>query len=204
MKKAIYFILFLSLPALGGTKTFLPPQFHIKFVKELQSILKKKKKSRGTLSYKYPGNIRIEQERPFKTIFVSNGERAWLYSAPLDPAKEAGEVIVLNPHKVPITRVLDELGRGLKSNEIYQVVREGATFTLNFNRKNKAKYQVEYVKIEMITPSAKDFRQAKALTVKTQNATERYELVQIDLSPPFPPGHFDFQVTEKMKVSESP
>ena len=197
----IFCVIFLfSLQA--HAKTFLPKTFQIKFTKELQSILKKKKKSEGTLSYQYPSKIRIEQLRPFKTVYVSDGTQAWLYSAPLDPQKERGEVTLLDSRKVPIARVLDGLRGGLKSNKMYQVSREGKMWTLTFNAKSREKYQVSSVVIEMNHPQAKSFKQIKTLTIVGKNSTEKYQLVDVDLSPSLAPQHFTFKVTKGMKVTE--
>ena len=200
MKRIIFFSLLISLQV--QAKAFLPKTFQVKFVKELKSILKKKKYSEGTLSYQYPSKIRIEQHRPFKTLYVSNGKKAWLYSAPFDPS-EKGEVTVLDSRKVPIARVLDSLRGELKSNRIYDVSRKGRILTLNFGPKSQKQYQVKSVVIEMAHPQAKDFKQVKSLTVKTPNATEKYQLVEINSSVPLAPDLFHFEVTKRMKVSNA-
>ena len=80
--------------------------------------------------------------------------------------------------------------------------KEGQNFILNFNEQSQKKYQVEHVKIEMKSPAATRFDQVKTLTVKSKSITERYELVEIALSPILPPTYFDFQITENMKVTE--
>ena len=201
MRETFYLALFFSLSSHVQSKAFLEKEFRIKFTKELKSILGKKKISEGTLTYQYPGKIRIEQQRPFKTMYISNGKQAWIYSAPFDPKKEKGEVSLLDPQRVPLTKVLDELKRGLRSNKMYHISKKDKALTLNFREISKKKYQVEYVKIEMNHPKAIGFSNMKALTIKTLNATERFEIIEIDLSPSLPHGHFDFKITEKMKVA---
>ena len=201
MRETFYFVLFFSLSFHVQSKAFLEKKFRIKFTKELKSILKKKRKSEGTLTYQYPGKIRIEQQRPFKTMYISNGKQAWIYSAPFDPKKEKGEVSLIDPRRVPLTKVLDELTKGLKSNKVYRISKKDKTLTLNFYGGNKKKYQIEHVKIEMNHPMATGFKNMKTFTIKTLNATEYFEIVDVDLSPSLPPGHFDFKITEKMKVA---
>ena len=199
--KGIFLSLSFSLSLLVEARTFLPAKLEIKFVKELKSILKKKKKSSGILSYQYPGQIRIEQHQPFKTMFISNGKKAWLYSAPLDATKEQGEVVILGPQKVPLMKILDGLRKWPRSNKTYTVSRQGKTLALNFN--TSPKQQIEYVKLEMADARTTDIRQLKTLTIKTKSATESYQVVEINRRPSFPPDHFNFKVTDKMQVTEN-
>ena len=200
-KLLIYF--FLLFPFVAYSKAFIPDRFQLLFVKELKSLLNKQKKSEGVLTYQHPGKIRIEQKKPFKTLYVSNGRQAWLYSAPLDPEREKGEVTVLDPQKIPLAEVLGSLRKGLVSNKIYSVSKQGAVYTLTFRPKSKEQYRVESVKVEMSSAHTAEFGGIKALTVKSENALEKYQLVEITTPPPFPPAHFDFKITDKMKVTEA-
>ncbi|MCY4643156.1 MAG: outer-membrane lipoprotein carrier protein LolA [Bacteriovoracales bacterium] len=196
-----------SLASLSSTssaaKTFLPSRFEITFTKELQSILKKKKESKGKMIYQYPNKIRIEQDRPFKTMYISNGQKAWLYSAPLDPRKEKGEVTILNPREIPITKIFTWLRKGPESNKIYKVSKKANVLTLTFHQKSRKRYQIEFVKVEMNHSKTDDFNQIKSLIIKTENSTERYKITAINPSPKIPSGYFDFKITEKMNVSEN-
>ena len=203
MEKILCFLWLLGLSAEAGPQMFLAKELRVKFVKELHSILKQRKKSQGTLTYRYPGQIRIEQHRPFKTSYISNGKRAWLYSAPFDPKKEKGEVTVLNPQTIPITKVLDSLRRGLRSNKLYQVSQKGSRVTLSFNQYYRKKYQLEYVALELKHPKAIDLKSVSRLTIKGSHTTEHFELVEVDFTPTLPPGHFNFKITDKMKVTEA-
>ena len=200
MKGFFYTACLILLSLSVDAKQFLPSKFRIEFVKELKSILKKKKMSKGVISYQYPGKIRIEQSEPFHTMYISNGEQAWLYSAPFDSEKEKGEVTLLNPRQMQLAKVFEQLRRGLKSNSVYEVTKKDRLFTLNFNEKSKQKYRVDFVQIQMGSARATRFDQVEVLTIKTQNATEKYKIAEVDLAPSFPSAHFNFRVTKGMKV----
>ena len=201
----MYFIYFLILSSVSvQSKTFIPDRFQLTFTKELKSLLGKKKTSEGVLAYQHPGKIRIEQRKPFYTIYVSNGSQAWLYSAPLDPTKEKGEVTVLNPQKIPLAEAFNSLRKGLVSNKVYNVSRQGAIFTLTFLPKSKERFHVESVSLEMKTAQASlSFSNIKNLAIKSERALEKYQLISISLPESFPGSHFNFKVTDKMKVTEA-
>ena len=183
---------------------FLPSKFEIKFVKEFQSILKKKKKIKGVLRYQYPGRIRIEQFEPFQTIYVSNGKKAWLYSAPLDQSKEKGEVTIIPSSKLTLLKVLDELRKKVKSNRDYKVTRKERALALDFTKEGREKYQIDHVKLMMKSSNLKSFKQLKSLTFRVRDVVETYYVVSLDDSPIFSREDFNFVVVDKtMKVIDS-
>ena len=185
---------------------FFPKQFEIKFVKEFQSILKKKKKSEGVLRYRYPGHLRLEQFKPFQTLYVSNGKKAWLYSAPLDPKKEKGEVTIVQPGHLPLLKILDEMRKEVRSNKYYKVTKKRGELTLDFTPEGREKYRIDYVKLLMKAPSVVHFKQLKSLIFRARDVVETYHAVSLDDSPAFSDKDFNFVVkdaTMNVKIIDS-
>ena len=199
----IFFILISFISPSKGTASFLPEKFEIIFTKSLQSIFKKKKKSKGILSYQYPGKIRMEQSKPFKTMYVSNGKKAWLYSESFNLKKEKAQVMLLGSRKLPLVRVFDQLRKGLGSNKIYQVSRKGKSIFLTFNKAASERYGVTSMEVKMKTPYGQSLLEMESLVVKTKNMVENYEVVRVNTAPSFTLKHFNFEVTDKMKVVEN-
>ncbi len=115
--------------------SFLPKSFSAQFEQVYKSALSgKEKKSKGSLDYKFPGNIRFITKVPEEVVFVSNKTTTWYYTPPFMEG-EPGELTIKKTGRNVLSRFFDTLSRGLKSNKYYTVKNLEKARRLKFKKK---------------------------------------------------------------------
>ena len=116
---------------------FVPNSFKANFKEERVKVLTQKKVySYGTIEYKYPSQLRFEEEKPNKTILVINPNKTWYYNPPfLDGEK--GELQITSTKKNSLGKVFDLLKGGLETNKNYTVEKKNNYYEIQFNKKNQ-------------------------------------------------------------------
>ncbi len=139
LSKIIILILVSSL----GYSSFLPDSFKVQLTEKAMKIGRKKSKQVvGNFNYKYPGQVRYENEQ---MTFVSNKTNSWRYVPPFMPG-EKGEVYVSKRNRNVIAKLFDVLRNGLKSNGVYKVKKHGdQNYFLDFTAKGVKDYNIKSV-----------------------------------------------------------
>lgn len=132
----ILLIILLNFSIAQAKSSFIPARFKANFQQIYKSAVSGKVKRRsGSISYKYPGNIRLEMTPPpVKTIFVSNSRTSWYYTAPFIDG-EKGDVIISNSGDKEFVKIFDILKLGLKDNQKYKVDIKGDLANIKFSSK---------------------------------------------------------------------
>ncbi|MFZ4712696.1 MAG: LolA family protein [Bacteriovoracaceae bacterium] len=180
---------------------FLPSSFRANFEQSFKStITGKEKKSSGSIDYLFPGKIRFEITNPDNTIFVSNGSKAWYYTAPFDP-KEKGEVIVQPANKLLITKFFDYLKKGLESNEAYSVKKEKDFFVLTFSEKAQKELSIMKAHLDHQNKDLTKISELKSLVIFYKDGKEvKLSLNGLIENVKFEKSYFEFKVPENTKV----
>lgn len=190
-----------AIQAEAATK-FLDGQFFAKYSKEFVTLLGKKSKSEGEISYKYPGKLILKQIVPDESQLVTNGETAWYYNAPFDPELEKGEVTISKAKDLPLTEILDSLQAGLKDGPSYTVKKNDLFVELLLVDKLVQRLEVKAVKLFFAKDMAQLFQHLEKLVlVKNNSSEEEYKFEKIDLKPKFGKDHFVFQIPEGTKIN---
>ena len=135
-------ILMLIIPSLVRAN-FLPRSFSASFEQVyLSSLTKKEKKSWGNLSYKFPGNIKFEVQKPKKILFISNKKKSWIYRPPFIEG-EKGELTIKNTSRTGLAALLDSLQLGLTNNAYYKVNKNNKIVSLVFNIESEKKFGIK-------------------------------------------------------------
>ncbi len=136
-------VLILLLISSVGYSSFLPNSFKVQLTEKAMKIGKKKSKHVvGSFNYKYPSQVRYENEQ---MTFVSNKTNSWRYVPPFIPG-EKGEVYVSKKNRNVIAKLFDVLRNGLKDNSVYKVKKHGAqNYFLDFTKAGAKDYNIKSV-----------------------------------------------------------
>ena len=110
---------------------FVPKSFVATFEQKYQSRLSKKwKKSRGVLSYLFPGMIKLEVNYPERELIISNPKKTWIYTPPFIDG-EKGQIIIKETKTFSPAKFFDFMREGLTSTRNYkvQLLKQSAVIT---------------------------------------------------------------------------
>jgi outer membrane lipoprotein carrier protein len=180
---------------------FLPSSFRANFEQSFKSTISgKDKKSLGSIDYSYPGKIRFEMTEPENTIFVSNGSKAWYYTAPFD-VKEKGEVIVQPANKLLITKFFDYLNKGLDTNETYTVKKEKDFYVITFREKAQKELSILKAHLDYDNKVITKLADLKSLVIFYKDGKEvRLTLSSFMENVKYEKSYFDFKIPDNTKV----
>lgn len=189
----------LSLTARAKGK-FLPSTFEALFVKKEKSILSGKiLKAEGTLYYKYPSRIRLEERGREKSIFVSNPFKTFFYKPPKFEGVP-GELTINNSNNYPLSRFFDSLNEGLKSNEFFQVKIEKKTAILDFTKKGLKELKIKSAKLGFQEKVVfKDLNQVEITLDSGKNL--RFELAKVQINKKLNKELFSFDAPKDTRTS---
>ena len=201
------FFLALLLPLSTHASEFLPATFSTDYEESYQSAASgKEKKSNGRIDYKYPRHIRFTVIAPDPSTFVSNPKSSWYYTPPFIEGEE-GQVVLQQSEDLVMTKFLDTLRNGARSNKAYRVLFNENRLTLQFSPALKKDLQMRGAVLR--TPSgvqaskAKRLSEFKELVLQHSNGrdvTMKFLNFKTDVS--FPADHFVFQIPEKTKITQ--
>jgi len=199
MTKIFIFSLFLSTQIFA--KSFVPDHFSASFEQVYKSALTgKEKRSKGLIDYSYPSSIKLVTSSPESLTYVSNKEKSWYYTPPFIEG-EPGQVTVQVAKKNTLTKFLDVLKKGLKSNKLYSVKKLKKSYSLVF--KKKAKKQLGLKDATLLFKNKKP-KFVDLISVKmtlTNKKVKVLELSKINESPKFKKNHFEFVVPKNTKIN---
>jgi outer membrane lipoprotein-sorting protein len=165
MIKPIFFILFFI--SITVQASFLPDQFHASYVEVTKSLRGKEKLSpERTISYLYPGHIRIDSLPNF--IIVVNPQKIWRYTPAFNP-KEQGEVRIFKTESNVFVKFFDALKAGLIDNNLYKVSVLNEKAELSF--KEDVIKQIGIVMAQLVFNNPITLQETKFKDLKTMNLT---------------------------------
>lgn len=181
---------------------FMPKSFEAQVVQKQKSALSGKvKESRGKLAYRYPGHLRFEIKKPDEVIFVSNKLKTWYYTGPFIEG-ESGEVTVSNEGNHILTKFFDSFSKGLETNSLYSVQKNGEKVEVTFDEKLQKKLGVLSATFRFKTQKYK-FEELDGLSILQQDRQKlSLSLEEIKTGQKLPDQTFVFEVPENTKVIE--
>lgn len=202
--KLLLATLFFSFSSLASD--FLPASFSTSYEESFKSAATGKiKKSFGRIDYKFPRHIRFEVVSPDPSSFVANPKNSWYYTPPFVEGEE-GQVIVQRSEDLVLTKFLDSLKNGAKTNKAYSVAFEKDKLLLTFSAILKKDLQMN--KAVLTTKSGEA---AKAQTLAEFQKLELHHangktvtmtFLEFKSGVSFNTGHFEFTIPPKTKVTQ--
>jgi len=193
-----------SIPTYAST--FVPDSFSAHFEESIKSkATGKEKKSFGQIDYQYPSQIHFEVTKPNPSTFVSNKVKSWYYVPPFINGEE-GQVTIQKSSKLPLTKFLDSMKKGLKDSKLFTHQFKDKILILNFVPAVQKDLTLKEVHFES-KKAAKD--------VKKMSEFEKMTLIYVDgrkvnlkfldfkENVKFNSNHFDFKIPAKTKVNEN-
>lgn len=201
--KTISLLVFFGLIFKVNGAEFLPQSFSAKFEQEYISILKgTTKKGKGTIDYKYPGNIRFETSTPTQVVFVSNGVKSWYYRAPFIEGEE-GEVTESKAQEgsSAYTKFFDSLKNGLTSNALYDVKNAGdGMHVVIFKPKTAKDFGIKEAVLAFHSASDKEFQALKTVELLFPDGKKTtLRFIDLKVNPNFDGAKFNFVAPPKTK-----
>ena len=205
--KILFFLIIGAFAASSFADDFLPGTFSTGYEESFKSATNgKMKKSFGKIDYKYPRHIRFEvvsEDNP--STFVANPRTSWLYTPPFVEGEE-GQVVVQRSEDLVITKFLDSLKNGAKSNKAYSVAFDKNKLTMTFSAALKKDLQMNKV---ILTTKGGNAIDAKALGLFKElelfySNGRQVKMVFLDFKAgaSFAADHFEFKIPPKTKVSQ--
>ena len=198
MHHLIFLTLFFGTYSQLAAKSFLPPSFRADYE---QTIVKKisgnLKKAHGKIEYLHPGNIRFEQTRPEKVVWVSNPKKTWFYQAPFIK-EEPGNLRITPTGTDSPSKIFDLLKDGLKDNTSYNVKKVKGSVELIFK---DPKLSSNFQKAILTFKGKPTFKNLHSIKMIEQNG-DPLELVfkSIDTEIRFKPKHFIFRAPANTRI----
>jgi outer membrane lipoprotein-sorting protein len=198
----------LSLTSLPLWAQFLPDSFKANYEERyLSATQNKEKKSNGVIHYQHPRKLRFEVIKPDPALFISNPQNSWYYTPPFIEGEE-GQVVIQEPNKLILIKLLDVLRQGLVDNKFYKVKKENISATLFFNSPYEKEFKMDKVILHSFKKMAevtniKDLSELDLFYQNGQKVTLGFS--QFESPVTFAADHFVFKVPPKTKVTkESP
>lgn len=203
--KAILLIAALIAIAESARADFLPSSFSTEYEESyISSVTGKEKKSFGRIDYKYPRHIRYEVLSPDPSSFVANPRTSWHYT-PAVIEGESGQVVVQKSDDLVLTKFLDALKNGTKSNAAYSVKVDGPRLVLNFSSTMKKELRMTQAVLVGTGDAgrATNLGDFKELWLHHQDG-KKVKIVFVKFHPgiSFPADHFEFHIPPKTKVTQ--
>lgn len=179
---------------------FFPDSFKAVFKQSYRSALSGQlKSSRGEIDYKYPGHIRFETHKPENIVFVSNKFKTWYYTAPFLKG-EKGELSIQGASKNVLTRFFDVLHHGLKSNDLYKVIKTKKGHKFIFTKKAKKSIGIEDALLTFKS-SPPHFSSLRSLVLTYPDRNKiKLTLSKIEKNYNFKKGYFFFKTPKNTKI----
>lgn len=197
MMKAIICVLFWSASSLAG---FLPSKFEASF-----DDVRGKTKIPVLIKYKYPQHIYYEVKGDAELLYVCNPRKTWKYTPPWIEG-EKGELAVGDSGQFCYSRIFDSLAKGLESNKLYKVAKNGKDATLSFSKDAKAQLGLEKIKITFKNSASKvkSLAEAEEMKMFLSNKPEPVKLIlkKFDSSPTFKKDQFKFSPPKDTNITE--
>ncbi|OUR93678.1 hypothetical protein A9Q84_19640 [Halobacteriovorax marinus] len=183
-------------------KSFVPKNFSASFEQVYKSALTgKEKRSKGQIDYSYPSSIKLITSSPESLTYVSNRDKTWYYTPPFIEG-EPGQLTVQEATKNTLTKFLNVLKKGLKSNKVYSVKMLKNSYLLSFKKKAKKQLGIKEATLFFKNNQAK-FRELKTVKmILTNKKVKVLELSKINESPKFNKNHFVFTAPKNTKVNK--
>lgn len=184
---------------------FLPASFSADYEESfISSATGKEKKSFGRIDYKYPRHIRFEVVSPDPTTFVANPKTSWYYRPPFIEGED-GQVTTQSSDDMVLTKFLDALKNGAKTNAAYTVKFEGPKLTLVFSAPLQKDLQMNQAVLTAPGEAAKSatLGEFKELLLEYKSGKKvRMKFLAFRPGLSFPADHFTFRVPPKTKIIE--
>jgi len=205
--KILFCLLMGALAVSSFADDFLPGTFSTGYEESFKSATNGKiKKSFGKIDYKYPRHIRFEvvsEDNP--STFVANPRTSWLYTPPFIEGEE-GQVVVQRSEDLIITKFLDSLKNGAKTNKAYSVAFDKNKLTLTFSSALKKDLQMNKVILTAKSGNALDAKELsmfKELELFHNNGRQvKMTFLDFKAGASFGGDHFEFKIPPKTKVSQ--
>ena len=202
--KFLLFTLLFSTSAIADD--FLPASFSADYEESFKSAATgKEKKSSGKIDYKYPRHIRFEVVSPDPSSFVANPKTSWYYTPPFVEGEE-GQVVVQRSEDLVLTKFLDSLKNGAKTNSAYSVAFQKSQLILTFTAALKKDLQMVQA---ILTAKNGDAAKASNLgafqeleLVHTNGRRVKMKFLEFRPGLTFADKHFEFRVPPKTKVTQ--
>ncbi len=186
-----------------SAKPFVPDSFIATFEQVFKSSVSGKiKKSKGTIQYKYPGNIRIEiKNSKGEIIFVSNSKKSWYYRSPFLPGSP-GELKIKENGEMLVSSFLDALRAGITSNKNYQVKTVSNKEELKFRSPFSEKIGARKASLFFKPNTKKTFDMLSVIDIIEINGKKiTIKLLNIDKSIKINKSRFTFIAPENTNIS---
>ena len=189
----------------SSKSSFMPPSFSADYEESFVSSLNgQEKKSFGRIDYKFPRHIRFEVVSPDPTTFVANPKTSWYYRPPFIEDEE-GQVTIQKSDDMVLTKFLDALKNGAKTNAAYTVKSKANLLTLVFS----APLQKDLQMTQAVLVAAGDASKAstlgefKELLLHYKSGKKvRMKFLSFRPNLSFPADHFEFRIPAKTKIIE--
>jgi len=182
---------------------FLPSSFSVDYEEiSVSSATGKEKKSLGKIDYQYPKHIRAEVLSPDPSTFVANPTTSWHYTPPFIEGEE-GQVKVQKADQLPMTKFLDALKNGNKSNSSYSVSFSGKQMILTFSEALKKQLSMKQAILvsEGEASQAASLGDYKELLLEPNTGKRtRMKFISFRTGVSFAADHFTFRVPPKTKI----
>lgn len=194
------FKLLTSILIVTNAFSFIPEKFRMNYIQEFKSLVSRDNRTaKGVFEYKFPSNLRINQDTPEKMIYVSNKNKTWLYRAPLFD-DEPGEVTVTTGQDTGLSTFFDILKNGLTSNAYYQVQDKNHEAVLIFNNSAIKKTGIKMAKLQF--KKDKQFENTEKMFITYEDGREvTMTLSNIDKEAKFEKDNFLFIPPKGSKIN---
>ncbi len=201
-----FLVLTLLLSFSATADDFLPSSFSADFEQSFKGVASgKEKKSFGKIDYKYPRHIRFEVVSPEPSTFVANPKTSWYYTPPFVETEE-GQVVVQRSEDLVLTKFLDSLKNGAKTNSAYKVAFKKSQLILIFSPALKKDMQMEQA---VLTTKNGDAAKATKLgdfkeldLVNSNGRPVKIRFLEFRPGLTFADKHFEFRVPPKTKITQ--
>ena len=199
MKSLLVLAIFFTSNTWANT-SFLPKSFSANFEQSFKSAISgKKKSSTGEISYLYPGNLKLEVNKPDREIFVSNSKKTYIYTPPWIEG-EQGQVQIRITQSFGPARFFDILKNGLVNNKFYNVTKDKKISVIHFKKEiieklkfREARLQFHSVKrsFDAISTIKLIYKDGKSVDITLSKLNTKISL---------PQSHFHFKVPANTKI----
>lgn len=203
-----FLFLTLLIPSITFANGIVPAAFSTNFEESITSVATgKEKKSFGKIDYKFPGHIRYEVTSPEESasIFVTNNKTSWYYRPPFVKG-EQGEVTIQKATNLPLTKFLDSMKSGFENSKHMTHKYDGNKLVLSFSKEAQKDTHLKEVVMEAPKPAkdVKSLKEFEKITLVYDDGRKvNLKFVDFQENADFKPGHFEFKVPEKTKVTNN-
>jgi len=171
------------------------------YIQEFKSqVSQKNRRATGVFEYKYPSNLKVDQDQPEKLTYVSNSKTTWIFRAPLFD-DEPAEVTVHKGQEASLSNFFDILKDGLKTNGNYSVVLTDAEALLTFNKSAAKSTGIKTAMLKFSNKKNLSFEGLSGIDISyLDGRMVELKLSNIATKVKFPKKHFVFDIPKGAKV----